>query len=297
MGVLSGCIVVLTELGVAVSDRMRPSGGADLSIDGENIHYFEQGEGEPIILIHGFPSSSQLTFGRLLPLLRPDRRVVAIDLAGLGWSDRSSKGTHDPASQAPRILKVMDTLGIRDAVVVGSSFGGAVAQHLAILAPERVTALVLLAAIDAHDPPSSWREEWRYGCGIWLLLTAMRLPWVGRRLRLKVGRPSDGWTEKWDESAALEASRYTQIPGTARSALKIMRDMTRAASGATHLITAPTLVVSGAADTRVPPSVGETITNLIPGARHVVLASCPHGLSTHQPQAVADLITGFDTRT
>ena len=180
--------------------------------------------------------------------------------------------------------------------MVGSSFGGAVAQHLALLAPERVTALVLLTAIDAHDPPRSWRKEWRYGCGIWLLLSAMRLPWLGRRLRLKVGRPYDGWTDVWDERAALDATRYTQIPGTARSALKIMRDMTYTGSGATHLITAPTLVVSGSADTRVPPSVGETIATHISGARHVVLADCPHGLSTHQPQAVADLITDRDPR-
>jgi len=285
-------VIGVRNLGIRCRMRQPPQArdGADLCIDGESIHYVEQGEGDAIVLIHGFPSSAQLTFGRLLPLLPPDRRVVAIDLVGLGWSDRGRLGAYDPAAQAPRVLKVMDALGIGDATVVGSSFGGSVAQHVALLAPERVSRLVLLASLDAHDPPRSWKEEWLYACGIVALLTATRLPWLGRRLRLKVAKPYTGWTTEWDEHAAIDATEYTQLPGTARSALKIMRDMTHAAGADTTLIAASTLVVSGSADTRMPPSVGEAIAAQIAGARHVVLTDCPHGLSNHQPQSVADLI-------
>ncbi|MET0726993.1 MAG: alpha/beta hydrolase [Acidimicrobiales bacterium] len=264
--------------------------GADLVIDGERVHYVEQGGGDAIVLIHGFPGSGQLSFGRLLPLLPPDRRVVAIDLVGLGWSDRGRLGDYAPAAQAPRVLKVMDALDIDVATVVGSSFGGAVAQHVALLEPERVQRLVLLASLDAHDPPRSWKKEWHYACRILLLLTALRAPWLGRRLRLKVAKPYTGWTTEWDEQAAIDATRYTQLPGTARSALKIMRDMTRATSADITRIGAATLVVSGSADTRVPPSVGNAIAAQVAGARHVVLAGCPHGLAQHQPQAIADLI-------
>lgn len=270
--------------------ELKPRLGADLAIDGERIHYVEQGEGDAIVLIHGFPSSAQLTFGRLLPLLPRDRRVVAIDLVGLGWSDRDRQRAYDPAAQAPRVLKVMDALGIDTATVVGSSFGGAVAQNLALLAPERIERLVLLASLDAHDPPRSWRKEWLFAGGIVALLTAMRIPGLGRRLRCKVAKPYTGWTTEWDEQAAIDATEYTQLPGTVRSALKIMRDMSNARSADTALISAPTLVISGSADTRMPPTVGEAITSQIPGARHVILADCPHGLANHQPQNVAALI-------
>jgi len=118
----------------------------------------------------------------------------------------------------------------------------------------------------------------------------MRIPGLGRRLRCKVAKPYTGWTTDWDEHAAIDATEYTQLPGTARSALKIMRDMADANSADTALIAAPTLVISGSADTRMPPSVGEAIAGNIPGARHVVLTDCPHGLANHQPQNVADFI-------
>ena len=190
---------------------------------------------------------------------------MAIDLVGLGWSDRGRRGTQGPAGQAPRVINVMDALGIGNATVVGSSFGGCVAQHVALLAPGRVQRLVLLASLDAHDPPRSWKKEWLFACGIVSLLTAMRIPWLGRRLRLKVAKPYNGWTTGWDEQAAMDATEYTQLPCTARSALKIMRDMSHAAGADTTLIAAPTLVVSGSADTRVPPGIGEEIAAQIAG--------------------------------
>jgi pimeloyl-ACP methyl ester carboxylesterase len=184
----------------------------------------------------------------------------------------------------------MDALGIDRATLVGSSFGGAVAQHVALAAPERVERLVLLASVDANDPPQSWRKEWIYALGVVSLLTAMRVPWVGPRLRLKVAKPYTGWTPTWGEQEALEATRYTQLRGTARSAFKIMRDMSRADSVDTALITVPTVVVSGTADSRMPPSVGEAIAARIATSRHVVLPECPHGLANHQPDAIAELL-------
>ena len=186
-----------------------PRDGLDLSIDGESVHYVEQGTGDALVLIHGFPSCARLTYGRLLSLLPSDRRVVAVDLVGLGWSDRYSTQPCDPQAQAPRILKVMDALGIDRATVVGSSFGGAVAQHVALAAPERVDRLVLLASVDANDPPQSWSKEWLFAAGIVSLLTAMRFPWIGSRLRLKVGKPYTGWSTSWGEPEALDA----MLPG------------------------------------------------------------------------------------
>ena len=88
----------------------------------------------------------------------------------------------------------------------------------------------------------------------------------------------------------LEATRYTQLPGTARSAFKIMRDMSRAEGVDTSLITVPTLVVSGTAEARMPPRIGEAIAGRIANSRTVVLPECPHGLAMHQPEAIAELL-------
>ena len=66
--------------------------------------------------------------------------------------------------------------------------------------------------------------------------------------------------------------------------------MAHATGADTTRITAPTLVVSGSADTRVPPVVGDAIAAQIAGARLVTLADCPLGLADNQPQAIADLL-------
>jgi pimeloyl-ACP methyl ester carboxylesterase len=270
--------------------RLEAQSGQDVMIDGERVHYFEQGAGDAIVLIHGFPSSGALSFGQLFRLLPTDRRTVAVDLAGLGWSDRDRRGSYDLRSQALRVLKAMDALGITQATVVGTSLGGAVAQHLGLLAPERVERLVLLASLDASEPAG--RGAWKLACVVSVLLAAARLPWLGPRVRLKIAKPESGWDAAWTQEAALEATRFTQLRGTVRSSVKVVRDSARAPRPDITAISVPTLIVSGGDDTSVPVSVGEGIAAKIKGSRHVVLPGCRHGLATHQPQAVADLIRG-----
>ena len=113
---------------------------------GVRLHYIEQGpaSGPGVLLLHGY-SDSSFSWSRVMPLLPPELRVVAIDQRGHGRSDRPERGysLDDFATDA---LQAMETLGIDSATVVGHSMGSFVARRVAERAPERVQRLVLLGS-------------------------------------------------------------------------------------------------------------------------------------------------------
>lgn len=100
--------------------------------------------GPAVLLLHGLTDSS-FSWSRLIPHLPPEWRVIAPDQRGHGDSDRpdGGYGMDDFARDAVRIL---DELGIGSAAVVGHSMGTFVARRFAVLAPDRVTRLTLIAS-------------------------------------------------------------------------------------------------------------------------------------------------------
>ena len=84
------------------------------TVGGARIHYQEAGDEKapPIILIHGFISSSSIWSGVLLLLARVDFRVIAPDLPGYGYSDKPNEAEYTIESQARAVIGLMDQLGI-----------------------------------------------------------------------------------------------------------------------------------------------------------------------------------------
>jgi pimeloyl-ACP methyl ester carboxylesterase len=118
---------------------------------GENeLFYVEEGEGFPLVLIHGL-AGDHTAWTPQLPRLAAGYRTVAFDNRGAGQSTQRDEpvSTEDLARDT---LALMDALGIERAHVVGRSMGGAVGQHLALLAPARIASLVLLASFARLDP-------------------------------------------------------------------------------------------------------------------------------------------------
>ncbi|MDO9380800.1 MAG: alpha/beta hydrolase [Nocardioidaceae bacterium] len=104
-------------------------------------HHDTGGTGPALVLLHAFPLSSS-TWDRLLPELDEGRRVVLVDLPGLG---RSAVPEGEPTMARARdlVLALLDDLGIERAVLMGVSTGGYVALAVAARAPERLAGLVL----------------------------------------------------------------------------------------------------------------------------------------------------------
>jgi pimeloyl-ACP methyl ester carboxylesterase len=113
------------------------------------------GEGKCIVLLHGNPANMH-DFGPLALRLRDEFEVIAIDLPGFGRSDRATplRGESLLRTYARHVESALERVGVRaDFHLLGHSHGGAVAQVLAALFPDRVASLVLIGSLGA---PPSW---------------------------------------------------------------------------------------------------------------------------------------------
>jgi len=123
--------------------------GEFLDIDGARIYYYAagtRGAGEPVVLIHGFPTSGHLWSG-VVPLVPDGHRIVVVDLLGFGRSDPPGEHAVDVRGHADRVVKVLDQLGINFACVVGHDVGGGIAQCMAIRHPHRVSRMCLVDSV------------------------------------------------------------------------------------------------------------------------------------------------------
>ncbi len=106
------------------------------------VHYRHAGAGEPLLLLHGSPGSSQ----QMAPLIQsfaPTAQVIAPDTPGNGDSVPLSGDSYDIADLAHAALALLNTLQIDNAQVYGTHTGAAIAAELAIIAPSRIKAVVL----------------------------------------------------------------------------------------------------------------------------------------------------------
>lgn len=125
-----------------------------LSIDGRTVHVEQRGEGEPLLLLHGFGESTY-SWRKVVPDLSAHYRTIAIDLHGFGYTERPKEpAAYSRDGQLRLVLSVLDALGIESAHVAGHSYGGALTLALAALHPERVRSLILIDSAAPTYPDS-----------------------------------------------------------------------------------------------------------------------------------------------
>src|SRR5262245_26031685 len=109
--------------------------------------------GVPVVLLHGY-SDSRRSYDRVLARMSKSLNTVALSQRGHGDSDRPLEG-YDPADFAGDVIRLMDELSIPQAVIVGHSMGGTVAQRFAIDYPLRTLGLVLVGSFySIHGHPA-----------------------------------------------------------------------------------------------------------------------------------------------
>ncbi len=114
-----------------------------LALNGLSFHIQQAGEGPDVVLIHGVTGDLSIWFlCKAMTELATSHRVTALDLRGHGYSDAPPTG-YTSADHAADVLALLDAIGAPEAKLVGHSFGAVVALHAAVLAPERVSAIVL----------------------------------------------------------------------------------------------------------------------------------------------------------
>jgi pimeloyl-ACP methyl ester carboxylesterase len=117
-----------------------------IKADGVELAVLDEGEGTPVLLLHGFPDSARLWRHQIPALSDAGFRVVAPDLRGFGDSDKPAEvEAYRVHHSVADMSSLLDALGIEQAHVVGHDWGAAVAWALAMMAPERVDRLVVLS--------------------------------------------------------------------------------------------------------------------------------------------------------
>lgn len=114
--------------------------------NGLGFHVVDEGDGPPVLLLHGFPDTSELWRSQIEALGGAGYRVVAPDLRGRGRSDRPAEvGAYGLSSIVGDVVGIMDALELPRAHVVGHDWGAAVAWLTASLAPQRVDHLAVIS--------------------------------------------------------------------------------------------------------------------------------------------------------
>jgi pimeloyl-ACP methyl ester carboxylesterase len=114
--------------------------------DGVTLAVLDEGEGTPVLLLHGFPDSSYLWRHQVAELVDAGMRVIAPDLRGFGESDKpEAVEAYTLQRSRADIVAVLDSLDVARAHVVGHDWGAGLAWVLAAFAPERVDRLVAMS--------------------------------------------------------------------------------------------------------------------------------------------------------
>lgn len=128
------------------AEREHPPTGRFVTVNGVRLHYHEKGEGPPVVLLHGnVVTAEDFRTSGVLDLLAGRHRVIAFDRPGFGYSDRPHGSAWSARAQADLLRDALDVLGINRPIVLGHSWGAAVAMALALNHPDDVRGLVLLS--------------------------------------------------------------------------------------------------------------------------------------------------------
>lgn len=141
-----------------------------VTIDGHRMRYLHGGSGPPLLLIHGLMGYS-FSWREVAPVLARTYEVYAPDMLNLGFSARAGL---DPSldAMADRMWRFADSVGIKDVELLASSHGGAIAMKMAITAPKRVEAMVLVS------PAHPWSERARWQIRLFATPLGAPLAWV-----------------------------------------------------------------------------------------------------------------------
>lgn len=243
----------------------------------KTIHYHDDGEGFPIVWIHGFPLSSKM----FEPQLAIDQfRHIRVDLRGFGKTPPPD-GATSMATYARDVLDVMDDAKIGRAVIAGFSMGGYVAMQLLRDAPERVAALLLLDTRETADTAEG---------------RAVRFQQADDVAKNGIGSVVESMLPKMAITGeAQRAIRKIMEESSPEGVIAALNAMAARPDSAETLRNAnvPALVVVGDRDEITPPRDAERMISLLKHAEEAPIAKAAHGANFERPEQLNPIIHAF----
>lgn len=260
------------------------------------VAYREQGQGEPLVLLHGWPTYSYLWRHQLLALAERFH-VIAPDLPGFGDSSKPADVHYSVDFYAGILDSFLNGLGIDPVGIVSHDLGGPIALLWAVRQPERVTRLVITDTMPYPDLPLMVRS----------MLWFARLPGLGKalvsrrglRLALQIGTANRGVVTP--ELVEAYDRPFSQDPAARKTLLRILvelepAEMVEIADGLPR-IAAPTLILWAEKDPSAPLGIARRLQADIDGAQLRIIPNCGHFLTEDRPQEVNRFMLEFLSQT
>ncbi|MDP1781400.1 MAG: alpha/beta fold hydrolase [Hydrogenophaga sp.] len=264
--------------------------GDMLQVGPWRLHVRDSGprDAPAVLMLHGFGASLH-TWEAWAQALSATHRVIRLDLPGSGLSEPDSANDYTDARSLQLVLALMDQLGVSRASIVGHSIGGRIAWTLAARHPERTARLVLVAPDGFASPGFEYGQVAKVPA----VLGAMRYVMPKAVLRMNLA-------PAYADPACLTdelTTRYHDLmlaPG-ARDAMFKRLEQTVLTNPVPLLntITAPTLLVWGAADAMIPVTNAQDYLGAVKGSRLVTLPGVGHLPHEEAAQASLQAVADF----
>jgi len=246
-------------------------------------HVVESGptDGLPLLFSNSLGTDLRI-WDRVLPLLPPGLRIIRYDTRGHGLTDCPPAPYHMGALVADAAA-LLDALQVKDAVIVGLSVGGIIAQGLAAERPDLLRGIVLCDTAAKIGTAEMWQQriDAVHAGGIEALADATMERWFSATFLRDRAAELAGWRNMLTRTPA---DGYTGC-GAAIAETDLMDSTSR--------LRLPTLALGGSEDGATPPDLVRETADLIPGSRFHVVQGAGHLPCVEAPDIVATLITGF----
>jgi len=281
--------------GASASQQGKPHTGSYITArDGTQLYYKDWGSGRPVVFSHGWPLSSDSWESQMLLVASSGFRAVAHDRRGHGRSSQPWQG-NDMDHYADDLATVIETLDLRDAILVGfSTGGGEVARYLGRHGTRRVSKVVLVSAV----PPQMVKTPANPNGLPLEVFDGLRAAQLANRSQFyrdvpagpfygynrPGAKPSQGLIDAWWAQGMQGGHKNTLDSIKAFSETDFTEDLKK--------IDVPTLIIHGDDDQIVPiDAAGRASAKLVKNSRLIVYPGAPHGLTdTHKEKFNADLL-------
>ena len=262
-------------------------------VKADDVEFFIQemgpADGQSIVFIHGTAAWSELWLETMAPLADAGYHCIAIDIPPFGFSEKpvaASYGNHD---QAKRIVALMDALEVQRAVLVGHSFGGGATMETALMVPDRIEALILLAVggLNLNLQPALEKQT-PFVLEMFLNTPALRNPvlatiatnplFTKKIISRIVLDPADVTDEKvkiFQQPLVLQDATNT-FGEWLRYVLTVQEVSLTSSPVNYQALTMPTLIIWGDSDTIIPLKDGEYLKSILPNAELVIMKNVNH---------------------
>ena len=268
-----------------------------VDVDGLRTHVALAGDGEPLVLLHGWPQH-WWQWRHVIAPLAERHLVICPDLRGLGWTDAPQDG-YRPAVMATDVLGLLDRLGVQRFGLIGHDWGGVAGYQIALQHPERVTGYVALNTANPFLRPKP--QVLRDGTRLWHVaanalsrhMSGTTIPkwalshWIYRTATLST-EDRDIFLAQFMEPDRVRATVTYYRNLAAKEIPSILAGRYRR-----YRLTVPTLVLAGDRDPLLPPSQMSGFGTYATDLRFELLKDVGHFPATEVPETVADRALRF----